>query len=95
MTLDKETVHSIARLARLNIGESEVEKYQTGLSNILKLVEKMEQCDTSRIDPMTHPCDPTLRFREDCITEKNQREKFQTLAPNSEDGLYLVPKVID
>ena len=95
MTLDKDTVHSIARLARLNIAESEVEKYQTELSNILELVEQMEQCDTSGIEPMTHPFDTTLRFRDDCVTEKNQREKFQALAPNAEDGLYLVPKVID
>ena len=95
MTLDKDTVQSIARLARLNIEESEIGKYQTELSNIFDLVEQMDQCDTTGIEPMTHPFDATLRFRQDCVTEINQRDKYQALAPNSEDGLYLVPKVID
>ena len=95
MTLDKDTVQSIAHLARLNIDDTEVEKYQIELSNILELVKQMEECDTSGIEPMTHPFDATLRFRQDCITENNQSDKYQSLAPDSQDGLYLVPKVID
>ncbi len=95
MALDNETVHIIARLARLNIDDSELEKYGSELSNILNLVEQMEAVDTSGVEPMTHPFDATLRMRADEISEGNQREKFQAIAPSSENGLYLVPKVID
>lgn len=95
MALDNTTVQSIARLARLQIDESETEKYRSELSNILDLVAQMEACDTSGVEPMTHPFDATLRLREDEVTEDNQRERFQALAPSSESGLYLVPKVIE
>ncbi len=95
MALDNETIKTIAGLARLEIADDEVERYRSGISNILDLVEQMDAVDTSGIEPMTHPFDATLRLREDKVTEKNQREKFQTIAPNSQDGLYLVPKVID
>lgn len=95
MALDNETVHTIARLARLNIDDSEVEKYRSELSNILDLVAQMEAVDTNGVEPMTHPFDATMRLREDTVTESNQRDKFQALAPKSEKGLYLVPKVID
>lgn len=95
MALDNQTVHIIARLARLNIDNSEVEKYRSELSNILDLVAQMEAVDTTGIEPMTHPFDATLRLRDDNVTETDQRDKFQSLAPNSEKGLYLVPKVID
>jgi len=95
MALDNETVHTIARLARLNIDNSEVEKYRSELSNILDLVAQMEAVDTAGVKPMTHPFDATMRLREDAVNEHDQRDKFQTLAPSSDKGLYLVPKVID
>lgn len=95
MTLDKQIVQTIARLARLHIDDSETEKYQHELSNILDLVAQMDAVDTSDVEPMTHPFDATLRMREDNVTETNQRDKFQAVAPSTENGLYLVPKVID
>ena len=95
MSLDKQDVLGIANLARLNIAETEVEKYCSELSNILTLVEQMDACDTTDVVPMTHPFDATLRLRKDEVTETNQRQKFLALAPESERGLYLVPKVID
>lgn len=95
MALDNEKIKTIASLARLEIADDEVERYRSGISNILDLVKQMDAVDTSGIEPMTHPFDATLRLREDKVTEINQREKFQTIAPNSQDGLYLVPKVID
>jgi aspartyl-tRNA(Asn)/glutamyl-tRNA(Gln) amidotransferase subunit C len=95
MALDKQTVHDIARLARLHIDDAETEKYQSALSNILSLVEQMETCDTTDIEPMTHPFDATLRLRADEVTETNNRDKYQAVAPDTQDGLYLVPKVID
>ncbi|MBT8114857.1 MAG: Asp-tRNA(Asn)/Glu-tRNA(Gln) amidotransferase subunit GatC [Arenicella sp.] len=95
MALDETTVREIASLARLHITDAEMEKYRSDLSNILDLVAQMENHDTSGIKPMTHPLDAVLRFRTDEVTENDQRSKFQALAPNSENGLYLVPKVID
>ncbi|MBX2846932.1 MAG: Asp-tRNA(Asn)/Glu-tRNA(Gln) amidotransferase subunit GatC [Acidiferrobacterales bacterium] len=95
MSLNNQTVHDIARLARLEIDQSEVEKYRTELSNILDLVAQMEAVDTTDVAPMTHPFDATLRLRADEVTEADQRDKFQPLAPRAEDGLYLVPKVIE
>ena len=71
MALDNDTVHNIARLARLQISDSEVEKYASELGNILALVEQMEAADTSGVEPMTHPFDATLRLREDRVTENN------------------------
>lgn len=95
MTLDKSTVQTIARLARLNVDDSEIDKYQSELSNILELVEQMDAINTDGIEPMTHPFDATLRLRDDVVTEQNKREQYQAVAPDTENGLYLVPKVID
>lgn len=95
MALDHDTVHNIARLARLKIDDSDVEKYCSEISNILELVAQMDAVDTAGIEPMTHPFDATMSLRSDDVTERNQREKFQALAPSAERGLYLVPKVID
>ena len=95
MAIDNKTVETIARLARLEIDPTEIEQYRSDISNILSLVEQMQEVDTSDVEPMTHPFDATLRLREDKVTESNSRDKFQSIAPNSQDGLYLVPKVID
>lgn len=95
MALDNDTVKGIARLARLNVSDDQLEKYRGELSNILDLVAQMEAVDTSGVEPMTHPFDATLRMREDVVSENDNRDKYQTVAPSTEDGLYLVPKVID
>ena len=95
MPLDDQTVNTIAHLSRLEIAADDQEKYRNELSNILDLVAQMEACDTENIEPMTHPFDATLCLREDLVTEGNQRDKFQTVAPATDRGLYLVPKVID
>lgn len=95
MAIDNKTMHTIARLARLEIEDSQARKYSSELSKILGFVEQMDACDTEGVEPMTHPFDATLRLRTDEITEADQRDRFQSIAPSSEDGLYLVPKVID
>jgi len=95
MSLDKEQVKKIAHLARLKIDDADVEGYATNLSDILHLVEQMNSVDTSDVVPMSHPFDVVQRLREDVVTEENQRDEFQRLAPSSEDGLYLVPRVIE
>ncbi|MDH3638559.1 MAG: Asp-tRNA(Asn)/Glu-tRNA(Gln) amidotransferase subunit GatC [Gammaproteobacteria bacterium] len=95
MALDQETVLRIATLARLYIDEAQTQRFVTELSRILELAEQMNEIDTDDVEPMAHPLDQTLRLRPDRVTESDQRESFQQLAPKVEDGLYLVPKVIE
>jgi aspartyl-tRNA(Asn)/glutamyl-tRNA(Gln) amidotransferase subunit C len=95
MSISPEEVLKIANLARLQIKQDEVEQYATDLSSIINLVEQMNAVDTKDILPMAHPLDATQRLREDKVTEENQRDKFQAIAPSAEKGLYLVPKVIE
>jgi aspartyl-tRNA(Asn)/glutamyl-tRNA(Gln) amidotransferase subunit C len=95
MALDKSDVENIAHLARLAIGEEDVPAYAENLSNILTLVEQMNSVDTSGVTPMAHPLDMAQRLREDVVSEENQREHLQQHAPAVQDGLFLVPKVIE
>ncbi|NNC68049.1 MAG: Asp-tRNA(Asn)/Glu-tRNA(Gln) amidotransferase subunit GatC [Gammaproteobacteria bacterium] len=95
MPITPEEVLKIANLARLQIKQDEVEQYAIDLSSIINLVEQMNAVDTKDIQPMAHPLDATQRLREDKVTENNQRDKFQAVAPSAEKGLYLVPKVIE
>lgn len=95
MSLSKPEIENIAHLARLAIDENDIEPYTRELSNILALVEEMNTVDTTGITPMAHPLDATQRLREDEVTETDQRENFQTVAPRVENNLYLVPRVIE
>ena len=95
MALDKTEIEKIAHLARLHIGESETEKVATRITDILVLIDQMQSVDTEGVEPLAHPLDLEQRLRADEITEENQRDRLQKLAPASEDGLYLVPKVIE
>jgi aspartyl-tRNA(Asn)/glutamyl-tRNA(Gln) amidotransferase subunit C len=95
MSLSREDVEKIAHLARLAIDESDIPRYAKDLSNILDLVEQMNAVDTTGIEPMAHPFDASQRLRDDTVTETNERERFQAVAPQVENGLYLVPKVIE
>ena len=95
MSLSRTDVEKIAHLARLGIEESDVDGYVTELSNILGLVDQMNAVDTTDIQPLAHPLDAVQRLRTDEVKESDQREHFQEIAPQVEDGLYLVPKVIE
>ena len=95
MALSKEDVLNIANLARLQIEEGELDRYKQDLSRILEFVEQMNQADVDNIEPMAHPQDMMQPLRADNVAESNQREKFQQIAPATQDGLYLVPKVIE
>ncbi|GMQ83847.1 MAG: Asp-tRNA(Asn)/Glu-tRNA(Gln) amidotransferase subunit GatC [Gammaproteobacteria bacterium] len=95
MSLDSEAVGKIAHLARLGVEQSEHETYARNLSDILSFIEQLNSVDTQGIEPMAHPMDASQRLRVDEVSETNKREKFQRVAPRTEAGLYLVPKVID
>ncbi len=95
MALDTEAVSKIAYLARLGVDESEYDTYARNLSDILAFVEQLNAVDTEGVLPLAHPLDEKQRLREDKVTEADQRELFQKIAPRTEAGLYLVPKVIE
>lgn len=95
MSISPKEVLKIANLARLKIDLSEVDQCAAELSKIITLVDQMNRVDTQNVEPMAHPLDVTQRLREDKVTETNQRDKFQSIAPKADKGLYLVPKVIE
>jgi aspartyl-tRNA(Asn)/glutamyl-tRNA(Gln) amidotransferase subunit C len=95
MTLKSGDVERIAHLARLAVDEADIPLYARNLSDILDLVTQMNAVDTTQVEPMAHPLDQPQRLRPDEVTEVDQRGKFQAIAPRVEDGLYLVPKVIE
>jgi aspartyl-tRNA(Asn)/glutamyl-tRNA(Gln) amidotransferase subunit C len=95
MALDSTEIGNIANLARLAIEEKDVPEYQKNLSSILDLAGQMQSVNTDNVEPMAHPMDAVQRLRADEVTEVNQREALQAVAPATEEGLFLVPKVIE
>ena len=95
MPLNIDDVKKVARLARLAMTAEEAQVAHAQLSNIFGLIAEMQAVNTSGIEPMSHAQDVSQRLREDEVTENNQRELFQSIAPQVEAGLYLVPQVIE
>ena len=95
MTLKSEDVLNIAHLARLHIDEDAIDQYTSDLSSILTLVDQMNQVDSSDVRPLANPLDASQRLRADEVTETDQRDKFQQIAPDVAEGLYRVPRVIE
>jgi aspartyl-tRNA(Asn)/glutamyl-tRNA(Gln) amidotransferase subunit C len=101
MSLTNADVRKVASLARLAVSEAEIEAARTQLSGIFDLIAEMQAVDTRGIAPMSHAQDLSQRMREDVVTEADQRELFQSIAPTINDvrqveaGLYLVPQVIE
>ena len=95
MSLERSDVENIAHLARLAVNEAELDAVAGDLSTILNLVEQMNAVDTTGVIPMAHPLHMAQRLRSDEVSETDQREHFQSIAPATEKDLYLVPKVIE
>ena len=95
MAFDKTEVEKIAQLARLHISDSEIDEVTGRITDILALIDQMQSVDTDDVVPLAHPLDLTQRLREDDVTEFNRRDELQLLAPEVEQGLYLVPRVIE
>ncbi len=95
MSLSTQDVEKVARLARLAMTPSEIESARSQLNGIFGLIAEMQAIDTAGVQPMSHSQDLSQRLREDKVTEPNQRAAFQAIAPQVEQGLYLVPKVIE
>ena len=95
MALTLDDVKRIANLARIEIEPREAEQVLRQLTDIFRLIEEMEAINTDSIEPMSHAQDLSLRMRDDAVTETDQRALFQSIAPQTEAGLYLVPRVIE
>lgn len=95
MALERSDVEKIAHLARLGLNEADIPTTTETLNNILGLIDQMQAVNTDGIEPLAHPLEATQRLRADQVTERNQRETYQAIAPAVENGLYLVPKVIE
>ena len=95
MSLSSDEVAKIAHLARLAVEPQQLEALGAELSKILDLVAEMDAIDTRQVTPMAHPLEMAQRLREDLVTESVARERYQACAPAVENGLFLVPKVIE
>jgi len=99
MSLTLSDVNRIANLAQLDMDEAHAEIALTELNGIFALAEQMQAVDTTGVEPLSQPLAAVLalplRLREDVVTEENHRDDYQAPAPKTEDGLYLVPKVIE
>lgn len=95
MALSLDDVRRIATLARICVSDAEAGRVLAQLSGIFSLIEQMQAVDTDGVEPMSHAQDLILRLREDRVTEPDRRALFQSVAPQVEDGLYLVPRVIE
>ena len=95
MSLSNDQVGHIARLARIALSDTELDATRAKLNGIFELIEQMQAVDTTGVEPMSHPQELATRLRPDLVTETDRREAFQQIAPQTEAGLYLVPKVIE
>ncbi|MCK5769267.1 Asp-tRNA(Asn)/Glu-tRNA(Gln) amidotransferase subunit GatC [Algiphilus sp.] len=95
MSLTTDQIRHVAHLARLGIDESRLEGLGTELDAIIGMVDALRAADTDGVTPMAHPVDMPQRGREDAVTESDQRERYQAIAPEAVDGLYRVPRVIE
>ncbi|MBF7142849.1 MULTISPECIES: Asp-tRNA(Asn)/Glu-tRNA(Gln) amidotransferase subunit GatC [Pseudomonas] len=95
MALERSDVEKIAHLARLGLREADLSSTLEALNRILGLADQMQAVDTQGIAPLAHPLEASQRLRIDRVTEHNQRDAYQAIAPAVDSGLYLVPKVIE
>ena len=95
MALTLDDVKRVAHLARIAINDDEAQSTHAQLSGIFDLIAQMEAVDVAAVAPMSHAQDVVQRLREDVVTETDQRDHLQAVAPQVEAGLYLVPKVIE
>lgn len=95
MSVEQADIEKIATLARIRIEDDAIPEMVGRLNDILAMVDTMQAVDTSGVEPLQNPLDAVQRLRQDTVTEDNQRDKLQANAPAAEEGLFLVPKVIE
>jgi aspartyl-tRNA(Asn)/glutamyl-tRNA(Gln) amidotransferase subunit C len=95
MTISLADIHRIAHLARIEIDAGEADAVRAKLAAIFGMIDELNAVDTTGVVPMAHAQDVALPLRADAVTEPDRHALFQSVAPAVEDGLYLVPKVIE
>ena len=95
MSLDKEKIKNIAKLARISVDEAKVESLTKDLNSIFKFIEKLNELDTSNIEPLTSIAETTLKLRKDEIKSKNIRDEILKNSPNENKDFFVVPKVVE
>jgi aspartyl-tRNA(Asn)/glutamyl-tRNA(Gln) amidotransferase subunit C len=95
MSLTDQEVRHIAKLARIELADAQLDATRSHLNSMLGLIEQLQSIDTTGVEPMAHATDLTLRLRDDRVTETDHRAAYQAVAPAVENGLYLVPRVIE
>jgi len=95
VALTADDIKSIAHLARLGVSDDHLEPLAADLTSMLSLIEQLQAVDTDGVEPMAHPANASLLLREDTVSESNQRDTLQAPAPSTQDGYFLVPRVIE
>ena len=95
MAIEQDEIEKIAELARIRIAQDQIGEVTQRITEILGMVDQLQAADTAGVEPMSNPLDATQLLRADEVTEINRRDAFQAIAPAVENGLYLVPKVIE
>ncbi|NND55229.1 MAG: Asp-tRNA(Asn)/Glu-tRNA(Gln) amidotransferase subunit GatC [Gammaproteobacteria bacterium] len=95
MSITRKDIEYIAHLARLEVSEEEIPAYTDKLDKIIGFIDALESADTGDLVPMAHPLDMAQRLRADAVTESDQRDRFQKNATETQDGLYVVPRVVE
>ncbi len=95
MSIERHEIEKLATLARIAIDDSTINEVSRRLGSVLELVDQLQAADTEGVEAMSHPVQAIQRLREDEVTEINQRDALQATSPDIEDGLFLVPKVIE
>ena len=95
MDVTEEVVRNIAELVQLKVDDADIQQLAEGMQNILALADQMQAINTEGVEPVSNPLDASQKLRPDAVTEKNTRELFQSIAPATESGLYLVPRVVE
>lgn len=95
MSVDREDIEKLGELARIHISDENIRSSVKSINDVLALVEQLQAADTTDIEPLANPLEARQRLRPDEVSETDRREEFQAIAPATEEGLYLVPKVIE
>ncbi len=95
MTIDLKTVKHISKLSRISVDEEKAKKLESDLNSIFKFIEKLNELDTSNIEPLTSIAETTLQLRKDEIKSKNMRDEILKNSPNENKDFFVVPKVVE
>jgi aspartyl-tRNA(Asn)/glutamyl-tRNA(Gln) amidotransferase subunit C len=95
MAIEQDELEKIAELARIRVAPDQIGQVTQRITEILSMVDQLQAVDTGDVEPMANPLDAVQRLRKDEVTEENRREAFQAIAPAVENGLYLVPRVVE